>query len=564
MPVQYARSKQWECRERGTQLNVRTCPLCDDSGWHFYMNKETGQWDCKKCQESGNLFQLKKHLGDIEEAIHPAYRKSASKRPNASDVAHYHEALMSDREVTGYLAGRKIGAATIKRFQLGVRVMSGAKWLCIPHWEKQDVVNIKYRSLPPAKKEFLREPGCRSVLFNVNALTAYREVLITEGEIDALTLIEHGYENTVGATNGAGAFDAEWIKELEKCERIYICFDADEAGQKGAVSLAKRLGYNRCWNISLPCKDANEFFLRSGREDFDQLIKNAGQFSLPGVIDVRTALDLLHGEESRESDAKGLQTPWENVNRIIHGWKPGDLIIVTALPKTGKTTWMLDISRHLVLRWIPVLFFCLEMRPERLMRKVIQAQYRVEQPTLQDIQNARVLFEDTPLYFGYFYKHHKPEDVLGLIREAIQRYGIQFIVFDNLHLLCRSDRVNEQIAQATLAFKLLAEEMKVPIVLIAQPRKRENSAAEIMSAEDVRYSSAVHSDCDQMIILHRNRTASKAKDINAHKFVAKEESMDPVTLVRVEAHRYGSGGETLLYYNGACSRFDLLETNQQR
>lgn len=523
------------------------------------MNKETGQWDCKKCQESGSLFQLKKQLGDIEEAIHPAYRRSAPKKPESLAPARYHQALLRDKEAMDYLAGRKIGLETVKRFQLGVRSMNGAKWLCIPHWENQNVVNIKYRSLPPAKKEFLREPGCRSVLFNVNALAVHRQVLITEGEMDALSLVEHGFENVVGVTNGAGAFDAEWVKDLEKAEKIYLCFDTDEAGRKGAVSLAKRLGYNRCWNISLPCNDVNDFFLQHTREEFDQLIQQATQFNLPGVIDVRAALDLLQGEETKENESKGLQTPWENVNRIIHGWKPGDLVIVTALPKTGKTTWMLDITRHLTLGWVPVLFFCLEMRPERLMRKVIQAQYRVKHPGLNEIRNARMLFEETPFYFGYFYKHHKTEDILGLIREAVQRYGIQFIVFDNLHLLCRTDRVNEQIAQATLAFKLLAEEMEVPVVLIAQPRKRENSSTEIMSAEDVRYSSAVHSDCDQMIILHRNRTASKARDINSQKFIAREESMDPVTLVRVEAHRYGSGGETLLYYNGAFSRFDLLE-----
>ena len=67
MPTSYAGTKNWECRHRGTQLNVRICPLCGDSHWHFYMNKESGQWDCKKCQESGSLFQLKKTLGDIEE-----------------------------------------------------------------------------------------------------------------------------------------------------------------------------------------------------------------------------------------------------------------------------------------------------------------------------------------------------------------------------------------------------------------------------------------------------------------------------------------------------------------
>ncbi len=564
MPAQYIESKNWESRDRGTQLNVRTCPLCTDSGWHFYLHKESGQWDCKKCQESGNLFQLKKRLGDIEDAIHPAYRKNSFKKPDHLHVQEYHRTLLGDTEVITYLAQRKISMQTIKRFRLGVRVTSESKWLCIPHWEARSVVNIKYRSLPPAEKKFLREPGCKSVLFNANALESHREVLITEGEIDALTLIEHGNENVVGATNGAGAFDAEWIQQLEKAEKIVICFDADEAGQKGALSLAKRLGYKRCWNLLLPCNDVNEFFQQHTREDFDQLLQSANQFSLPGVIDVRSALDLLQGEQEWEQESRGIQTPWENVNRIIHGWKPGDLIIVTALPKTGKTTWMLDITRYLVLRWVPVLFFCLEMRPERLMRKIIQAQYRIDHVTPASIQNARLLFEDGQLYFGYFYKHHKIEDILHLIREAIQRYGIQFVVFDNLHLLCRSERINEQVAQATFAFKLLAEEMEIPVVLIAQPRKRENTASEIMSAEDVRYSSAVHSDCDQMIILHRNRKASKAKEITVKKFVAKEESMEPVTLVRVEAHRYGSGGETLLYYRGALSRFDPLDYTQDR
>lgn len=199
------------------------------------------------------------------------------------------------------------------------------------------------------------------------------------------------------------------------------------------------------------------------------------------------------------------------------------------------------------------------MRPERLIRKLIQAQYRLENPTLHHIQSARVLLEGVPLYFGHAYRFGKPEELMQNLAEAINRYGLRFAVFDSLHLLCRSEKVNEQLSQAVLGFKLLAEEAEIPIVVIAQPRKRDNSGSEIMSAEDVRYSSAVHSDCDQMIILHRNRRASKPKDIGQG-FVAKDESMDPVTLVRVEAHRYGPGGETLLYYLGAQSRFTQVET----
>ena len=84
-----------------------------------------------------------------------------------------------------------------------------------------------------------------------------------------------------------------------------------------------------------------------------------------------------------------------------------------------------------------------------------------------------------------------------------------------------------------------------------------------MRADDIKYSNSVHADCDQMIILHRKRIASKAKEVDRETFTAKTEALDPVTLVRVEAHRYGSGGETLLYFHGEYSRFDLMEDYQR-
>ena len=139
------------------------------------------------------------------------------------------------------------------------------------------------------------------------------------------------------------------------------------------------------------------------------------------------------------------------------------------------------------------------------------------------------------------------------------------MVFDNLHFLIRSvSNVNEELGQAVQGFKLLAEEMEIPIMVIAQPRKRELSGRdEIMRAEDIKYSNAIHADCDQMIILHRKRVASKAKEVNPDRFTAKAEALDSVTLVRVEAHRYGSGGETLLYFHGEYSKFDVLEGNRK-
>ncbi len=560
-PTEYVERKHWEYKTRGDQMNLKTCPVCGDGNWHFYISRqEGGPWDCKKCQASGNLFSLMKELGDIEEAVHPAARKKTWEKPKPGEVERYHEAIFRDHEAMSYLNGRGIPPESMKRFKLGLREKNGKRWLAIPLLSGSEWVNVKYRSLPPAEKAFEREYGCRSVLFNGNAVGKHEEIIITEGELDAITLLRNGFENVVGTTVGAGSFDADWVSALGKVKKIYLCYDSDEAGQKGAASVAKRLGYNKCRNVVLPdAKDANEFFQKHGAGDFRKCLDSARQFSLPNIITTGAALDLLYGGTAAGQDRAGILTPWENVNRIVCGWRPGDLIIVTAVPKTGKTTFCLDITRNLVLHGVPSLFYCLEMRPERLIRKVIQAQYRIENPTLRDIQAARGLLEDVPLFFGSAYKFRGHEELLQAIGEAIARYGIRFVVFDNLHLLCRSERVNEELSRAVLGFKLLAEEAEIPIVVIAQPRKRESGGSEIMSAEDVRYSSAVHSDCDQMIILHRNRRVSKAREVGEG-MTTQDAAMEPVTLVRVEAHRYGPGGEALLYYKGAESRFTLVET----
>ena len=60
----YLSEKGWPHKRAGNQYCIQQCPLCNDEKWHFYINAESGVWDCKKCFASGNLYQLKKKLGD--------------------------------------------------------------------------------------------------------------------------------------------------------------------------------------------------------------------------------------------------------------------------------------------------------------------------------------------------------------------------------------------------------------------------------------------------------------------------------------------------------------------
>jgi len=566
-PIDYIQSKGWEFKKQSGQLVLKVCPFCQDEKYHFYMDPNEGPWFCHKCNEKGNLLTLKKHMGDVQETIRPAFKKPKYKRPHQDQADKYHQALLKDSEALNYLDGRGISQESIERFKLGLSQNNGTRWITVPHYQDKTLENIKFRSLPPAEKTFKRVAGCRSILFNANSLKGQKEIFITEGEVDGISLIQEGIENVVSGTTGSGSFDPEWIDQLKHLKKIYIVYDSDESGQKGARSLAKRLGYNRCFNVELPDdQDVNDF-LTNGHDifDFQKLVQGAHKFDLPGVISINTAIDLLQREKSLNEAESGLLTPWDNVNRIIKGFNPGDLIILSAPPKTGKTTWALNISTDSAFYGNPILFYCLEMRAERLVKKIIQSQYRRENLSDEDIRSARKSFTGLPLYFAYSFKKQKLDDVLNLIREAIKRYDLKFVVFDNLHFLIRSiSNVNEELGQAVQGFKLLAEEMEIPILAIAQPRKRELSGRdEVMRAEDIKYSNAIHADCDQMIILHRKRVASKAKEVQSDGFTAKTEALDPVTLVRIEAHRYGAGGETLLYFHGEYSRFDVLEGNRR-
>jgi len=293
-PIEYISTKAWEFKRQAGEFVIKACPFCRDEGWHFYMSPE-GPWFCHKCNEKGNLWQLKKHLGDIEETIRPAFQKPTYKIPTQDQAGKYHHALLKYSGGVTYLESRGINQESIKRFKLGIYQNNGTKWLSIPHFQGKALKNIKFRSLPPAEKTFKRVKGCQSVLFNPDALKGQKEIYITEGELDTITLIQAGIENVVSGTTGAGSFDAEWIDQLKSIKKIYLCYDADAKGQQGARNLAKRLGYNRCFNIVFhDGQDANDYF-NSGNDvfDFQKLVSEAHKFSLPGVVSADAAIDLL-------------------------------------------------------------------------------------------------------------------------------------------------------------------------------------------------------------------------------------------------------------------------------
>jgi len=487
-------------------------------------------------------------------------------RPETAD--RFHTALLADQDALEYAKSRGLSLEAITAFKLGLEIdPQGRKWLAIPQYEKDRLVNIKFRSLPPAEKTFRRISGCRSILFNSDAIEGAQEVLITEGEIDAMTLWVNGFKNVVGVTTGAGSFDPAWIDQLEDVPKIYLVYDPDEPGQKGAREAARRLGYDRCFNIVLPDGlDVNELF-KAGRDaaDFQVLVDSARQFDIAGIVSFQDGLEAFSANLARNGGAEesGLMTGFGPIDRIIKtGFQAGDLVIISAPPKIGKTSLSLQIATFNAQQDIPALFYCLEMRPDKIIKKIVQAEARSEEIGLKEIQSVRAVFTGKPLYLGYSLFKPDLDEILGTLKAAVRRYGLKLIVFDHLHFLCRS--ISNQVQEVGLAvqgFKFLAEEMEIPVILIAQPRKTDPDA--IMTAQDLKDSSSIFSDCDHLIILHRDRertgSAGKAFQDGVQGL---SRAYSPHTLIRVEASRYNAGGETFLYFHGKYSRFEEIKRKE--
>jgi twinkle protein len=575
--LDYIRDKGLDHRITAGQVVLKRCPFCGDEGNHFYLDQgEEGPFFCHKCQERGNLFQLKKHLGDIPpkfssgngtrkplSGVSRAFpnKDIGNHRPDPKTANQAFERLLGDTEALSYITeARRISMGAVNHFKLGLQIdKDGSKWLTIPHFVKGELVNIKSRSLPPAEKTFRRVQGCSSVLFNADALEGQEEIYLTEGEIDAITLWDQGVKNVVGVTTGAGSFDPEWIDQLRAVKKIYLCYDPDEPGQKGAREAARRLGYERCFNVCLPeGQDVNEYF-RAGNDifDFQTLVNQAGQFDVAGILSIEKAFDRLREEIKRPEIQAGIMTPWATVNRLMPtGFQSGDLVVLSAPPKVGKTSLALQIASHTSLSDIPTLFYCLEMRPMKLIQKIVQCEIKAEVVGVEELTRAKMRFSGKPLYLGYCYQKPELNGIIQTLKEAVKRYGLKFLVFDHLHFLCRSiSNQVQEIGLAVQAFKFLAEEMEIPIILIAQPRKIQ--ADSIMTAMDLKDSSAIFSDCDHLIILHRQRVAGSKETLEG-KQPPHDQAYNPITLVRVEASRYNPGGEALLYFHGEWSRFDPI------
>jgi DNA primase len=226
---------------------------------HLYFDIETGQYDCKKCGEKGNIITLAKYFGDSinDIAINPRKStKNIRKYPKFDLflVETCHQAI-PDR-IRQYLNARGITDAAIDAYRLGWGEFYGKWWITIPIKDIDgNFVFFKLRQDPNEGDEKITYPkGIEAQIYGWETLiNANNLLVICEGELDRLALLSKNIP-AITSTHGAMTFKDEWCEKVGKGRKIYICFDNDEAGKKGAERVAKMVenGGNKTYIITLP------------------------------------------------------------------------------------------------------------------------------------------------------------------------------------------------------------------------------------------------------------------------------------------------------------------------
>ncbi|HRR39323.1 MAG TPA: toprim domain-containing protein [Candidatus Paceibacterota bacterium] len=297
---EYLTRKGIPFKEQGGEL-ITHCLFnnCDndsrDGEAHLYFDTETGQYNCKKCGAKGNIITLAEYLGDNinDIVLNPQKsRENIQKYPkfDASLVEICHQAIPA--HIRQYLNARGITDALINDFKLGWGEFYGKWWITIPIKDiNGNFVFFKLRQDPNEGDEKITYPrGIEAQIYDWETLkTATDKIVICEGEFDRLILLSKGI-SAITSTHGAMTFKQEWCKKLVNVSKIYICFDNDETGKKGAERVAKMVknDENKTYIITLPEEvgesgDITDYFTKLNGNSDDLFDKYAKEY--PEKID---------------------------------------------------------------------------------------------------------------------------------------------------------------------------------------------------------------------------------------------------------------------------------------
>lgn len=247
-------------------------------------------------------------------------------------------------------------------------------------------------------------------------------------------------------------------------------------------------------------------------------------------VSIRDLADQAYAEivemADRKSHMVGVPTGFEDVDKLFHGFRGGDLVILAARPGVGKTSFALNLAVNSAKAGVSVAFLSLEMSSMQLMQRILCAEAAVNLSRLRSgaateenwkaIVNASSVLADLD-----FYIDDTPSlsilELRAKARRELRDKKQGLIVVDYLQLMQpprqRSDgnRATE-VAEISRGLKILAKEMNMPVIALSQlSRQVEMRGNRRPMLSDLRESGSIEQDADIVMFIDRSTTEEEAE-----------------------------------------------------
>ena len=493
----FASENNFKIRRKGNELIFLKCPYCGSATRNdkekFAINLKTGQFNCFRasCGAKGNMLTLARDFNfslgkdtDVYYSIGPQRHYRIFKKPKEID---------SSEAAIEFMQKRGISEDVCRKYQL---TSNSDGNIIFPFLDEDaELQFIKYRNPDPKEgqsKEW-SEANCKPILFGMAQCNPDNKTLvITEGQIDSLSVAEAGIENAVSVPTGANGFT--WVPYcwnwMRKFEKIIVFGDHENEHITLYNEIAARWKF-KVWHVQeedyLDCKDANEILRKYGVDQIRKCIDQAVQRPIP------KAKELSKVEYINPYDIEKLPTGINHLDNTLCGGLPfGQVVLLTGKAGDGKSTFASQILLSALQNNYKCFAYSGEL-PDYLFKSWIDYQAAGKDNTYEEwnkwtFERPRKVYPKILKRINEWYSRKiwiydnvtremdEDDGLIALMEQVINQYNVKVLLLDNLMTgldLEPNLGVDKFDRQSIFVKKLarLALRYEVLIILVAHKRK---------------------------------------------------------------------------------------------
>ncbi len=308
---------------------------------------------------------------------------------------------------------------------------------------------------------------------------------------------------------------------------------------------------------------------------------------------LRRAVESAEKAQARGGRISGVATGFTDMDSLLGGLQPSDLLILAGRPGMGKSSLATNMAFHAARAWVqdmedgaevprgaPVLLFSLEMAAQQLSARILSEQTEIEMwkirngkfsesewekfvLTMQDLSTLPLYIDDT----GGI----SIAQIAARARRLKREKNLGLIIVDYLQLIEPSRRAEnrvQEITEVTKGLKTLAKELNVPVLALSQLSRGVDARDDKRPVlSDLRESGSIEQDADVVMFIYREEYYLKSREPEPGtpehgKWLERIERCHRRAEVLVEKHRHGATNRIELFFDDRFTRFSNLASEE--